>query len=109
MEFIIIKSADLQITKHPDSNIWIKDGDSVTLSVVAFGAEEYEWKRDDKVITGPKYHGTNGPILTINGFSAADQGEYSCIVKNSERSLESKPANMALGIGYAQVIFVCYM
>ena len=88
---------DLQITQHPESNTSIKHGASVTLSVLAFGAEHYEWRKDHEVITGPKYNRMDGPILTINGFSAANQGKYSCVIKNGQKTIESNPANMALG------------
>ena len=61
------------------------------------GAEQYEWKKDGEVITGPKYSGSDGPTLTVNKFSVADQGKYLCVIRNSQQSIESNPANMALG------------
>ena len=65
----------------------------------AVGAESYEWNKDGKNITDTKYNiiGTDKPNLTINEFLADDQGHYVCVVKNSHRSIESMPANLALG------------
>ena len=63
---------------------------------VGSGHLSYQWKKDKREITGPKYSGTNGPILTINKFSTDDQGEYMCVVKDSRKIISSNSANMAL-------------
>ena len=68
----------------------------------AIGAEPllYKWKRNGEDITYPECTGINTPILTIHSFSQDHQGNYSCIVSNSQKSVSSGPANLALGMKY---------
>ena len=50
-------------------------------------------KEDPSVILG----GTCEPALTINKFSTDNQGEYYCVVKNSDKTSESNSAKMEHG------------
>ena len=88
----------LQVTKHPRSSTCV-DGESVALSVVAVGAEplHYKWKKNREDITNPECTGTTSLTLTILSFSQAHVGNYSCIISNNQNSIESEPANLALG------------
>ena len=85
--------------QHPQSNMSIRYGERVTLSVSANGAEHlsYKWKKDGEDITDPKCIGTDRPTLTIGEFIRDNQGKYSCVINNSHSSIESEPASLALG------------
>ena len=89
----------LQVTKHPRSSTCV-DGESVALSVMAVGAEplHYKWKKNREDITDPECTRTTSPTLTILSFSQAHEGNYSCIISNKQKSIQSEPANLALGI-----------
>ena len=65
----------------------------------ATGADHlsYQWKKDGENITNPKCFGTDTPMLSITEFVKEDEGEYSCLIKNSQSSIESEKANLALG------------
>ena len=96
--------AELQILEHPKGNSRIKyhNGEParVTLSVSAVGSGclSYQWKKDGKAISDSKQcSGTSEPTLTINGFSTDSQGEYSCVIKNNHKTIESNSAKMEQG------------
>ena len=89
----------LQVIKHPRSSTCVND-DSVVLSVVAVGVEplHYKWKKNGEDITDSECTGTTSPTLTILSFSQAHEGNYSCIISNNQKSIESESANLTLGI-----------
>ena len=96
--------AELQILEHPEGNSTVKyhNGEPacVTLNVSAVGSGclSYRWKKNGKPIRDSiKCSGICEPTLIINGFSTDDQGEYSCIIKNSRKTIESNSVKMELG------------
>ena len=71
---------------------------TLSVSAVGSGCLTYQWKKDGKAISDSKQcSGTCEPTLKINGFSTDDQGEYSCVIKNNHKTIESNSAKMALG------------
>ena len=88
----------LQVTKHPRTRTCV-NGERVDLSVSAIGAEplRYKWKMNGEDITSPEFSGTNFPTLTIYTFSQTHQGNYTCVVSNNQKSVQSEAANLALG------------
>ena len=66
----------------------------------AIGAKplQYQWKKNGSDITDPECTGDNTQILTIDSFSQAHEGHYSCIVSNSLQSVESETAHLTLGV-----------
>ena len=71
----------------------------MTLTVSATGAESlsYHWKKDEEDINGDNYDGVDAPNLTIKEFLPDDQGNYSCVIKNCNRSIQSEKADLAPG------------
>ena len=71
----------------------------MTLTVSATGAESlsYHWKKDEEDISSDNYDGVDTPSLTIKKFLPDDQGKYFCVIKNCNRSIQSEPADLALG------------
>lgn len=72
----------------------------MTLSVSAVGAERvsYRWRKDEEDIIDPtSFTGIDASSLTINQFLPEHQGKYLCVIKHSEGSIESEPADLALG------------
>ena len=53
----------------------------------------YKWMKDREEISDVK----STDKLTIVSFSNRDQGNYSCIVRGGQQSIESKPASLGLG------------
>lgn len=65
------------ITSHPQ-NQQIDSGDDVTLSVTATGDNiAYQWRKDAVDLTGEI-----AALLLISNFTAADLGDYTCLVSN---------------------------
>ena len=54
----------------------------------------YQWMKDGEEISDAK----DTEKLTITSFSTQDQGNYLCIVKGGQQSIESKPALLGLGM-----------
>ena len=70
---------------------------TLSVSVIGAGNLSYYWKKNGDDITDSKYAGIDAAKLTINNFTTNDQGKYSCVVKNCNSSIESEPADLALG------------
>ena len=64
----------------------------VTLSVSAVGSGQlfYQWKKDGKPID------CNKPTLTIPFFRCKHQGDYTCEARDSQETVESRPAKLKL-------------
>ena len=94
-----ISITDLQICEHPRSGTCTY-GARVVLSLSAVGSEplQYKWKKNGEDIIDPKCTGISTPILTIHSFSQDHQGNFSCIVSSNQKSIQSKHANLALGM-----------
>ena len=58
---------------------------------------QYKWKKNGEDIIDPECTGTNLSTLTIHSFSHVHDGNYTCTVSNNEQSINSEPANLALG------------
>ena len=64
------------ITTQP-TDVNVKLGEPISLSVAATDGREYEWYRDSKRIVG-----ANGPTLDITKAAMSDAGLYSAVVRN---------------------------
>ena len=96
---LLLNYADLQIIEQPQEELIVNCGESVTLHVSAVGSGQlsYQWKKDQQEITDrDHYTGINTAALTITSFSDRYQGDYQCIVKNDDATLESKHARVEL-------------
>lgn len=84
--------------EDPQDNLRISCGENVTLQVSAVGSEQlsYQWKKDKKYITDPKFIGIKGPKLTISSFGCSHQGDYICEVKNGHKTITSSCAKLKL-------------
>ena len=82
--------------EQPQESSIISYGESVTLRVSAVGSGQlyYKWKKDGKDITDPKYTGIDTAALTINSFSDTTQGDYVCVVKNENSTVQSNSAKL---------------
>jgi predicted lipoprotein with Yx(FWY)xxD motif len=81
--------------------------ESATLRVSAVGSGQlsYQWKKDDQEITDcDHYAGINTAALTISSFSDKCQGDYLCIVKNDNVTIESKHATVEL----SKSVLICF-
>lgn len=59
-------------------------GADPTIMVGGINLEDYEWYKDDVLLTNnAKYGGLGTATLTINDMTLADEGIYSCVVSNS--------------------------
>jgi hypothetical protein len=89
--------ADFQIIEQPQEKLIVNCDESVTLRVSAVGSGQlsYQWKKDELEITDDDhYTGINTAALTIFSFSDKCQGDYLCIVKNDDVTIESKHAKV---------------
>ena len=83
-----------EIYSEPSSEA-VLSGRSATLSVKAYGSKsmDYQWLKDGSPIDDEV-----SDTLTIDGFGAEDEGQYSVIVTNSEGSTTSQSAALSLVI-----------
>ena len=74
-------------------------GSNVTFSVIATGADAYQWMKDGVNITdtADTYSGTNTSTLTVLSVSVADEGMYSCRVFNGFEFNDSAIAQLDVG------------
>ena len=96
--FDITFKTELSILKHPKSTS-CEYNEAVSLSVVAIGAGQlkYQWRRNEQDINDPKCIGVDTSNLGITSVSDVHIGKYTCIVEDSQMSVESKPAQLDLG------------
>ena len=96
--FDISFKTELSILKHPKSTS-CKYNEAVSLSVLAIGTGQlkYRWRKDGQDIKDPKCIGVDTRSLGITSVSDAHIGKYTCIVEDSQTSVESKPAQLDLG------------
>lgn len=83
---------DVVITEQPTRYVRADAGDEVVLSVAATSALtplEYKWKKGETVV------GTDA-TLVIASLGEADEGEYTCVVSNTESSATSNPADVRI-------------
>jgi rhamnogalacturonyl hydrolase YesR len=78
------------ITVHPQDKT-VCDGNSVQFCVTPTGASSYQWKKD-----GGDIPGATVSCYTINPVTAADAGNYTCVVSNSCGSATSNPATLTV-------------
>ena len=95
LEYYFYDKIDLIILIHPQSKTCEYNA-PVSLSVSAIGAGNlnYKWKKDGKDVTDPGYAGVDNSTLTIDLFTSAHVGIYTCTVGDSHRSVESDPAQL---------------
>ena len=70
----------------------------LSVSAVGRGPLSYKWKKDGKDISYPECIGNNTDTLTIHSFTHKYEGLYKCTVTDSQKSIESEPANLTLGL-----------
>ena len=72
---------------------------AVSLSVLAIGTGllKYQWRKDGQDIKDPKCIGVDTSTLGITSVSDAHIGKYTCIVEDSQTSVESKSAQLEIG------------
>ena len=96
----LIIHTDPHITNHhQEASIIVKDGESVTLRMSAIGSGQlsYNWKKNGQDITdSDNCTGTDTAALTITSFTEENQGQYTCIVKNHIKTVESRPTKLKL-------------
>ena len=71
----------------------------MSLSVFAIGTGQlkYQWKKDGQNVTDSECIGPDTSNLGITSFSDAHVGWYTCVIKDSQMSVESYPARLDLG------------
>lgn len=83
-----------QITAQPPAQIRLVTGtgNTLALAVTATGtpAPVYQWRRDKVDLPGQR-----SPTLVLTRATEAQAGAYTCLVSNSEGSVESQPAVVA--------------
>jgi hypothetical protein len=84
-----------KITTQPLAQV-ASAGTSATFQVAATGTEPlaYQWKKDDNPISGA----TNA-TLTLSSLTAADAGDYNCIVSNAGGEAVSAKAHLDIFSG----------
>ena len=91
---------DPHILNHPqETSINVKYGESMTLNVSAIGSGQlhYNWKKNGQDITdSDDCTGTDTAALTITSFTEENQGQYTCIVKNHIKTVESSATKLKL-------------
>lgn len=77
-------TASVQITQQPASKE-ICAGASATFSVAGTGTGlSYSWKKGNTVLLNAgKYSGVNTATLNISSTSAAEEGQYSCVISST--------------------------
>ena len=83
------------ITLHPAS-VKAAQGNQVKLECRAERAVCYDWYRNDKIIRSEARQG----MLVLATFSAADVGEYFCVVVNDHGRVRSRVVTVELGTQY---------
>ena len=85
-----------EITEQPQSQA-VMEGDSVTFSVSAAGAEplSYQWYKD-----GALLEGATGASYTIESVNVGDLGSYTVVVSNELGETTSTPATLTLKTPY---------
>ena len=86
------------IIEHPDDQLNITHGEKATLSVKATGTGlTYQWKRNGvKIRDRDDIEGITDSTLTLAKVSISDEGEYTCVVSNSEGSAASQAAPLTV-------------
>ena len=97
--------------EQPQEELIVNCDESVTLRVSAVGSGQlyYKWKKDQQEITDrDHYAGIDTEALTITSFSDKYQGDYLCIVKNDDATIESKHAKVKLSKSMLIMLFSEY-
>ena len=84
------------ITRHPQNNINIIPGTSVTFTVTAAGSNIYTWKQNGNLLPSCDRFVTANETLTIQNVQPSDAGSYCCVVSNDVGSTTSNSATLAL-------------
>jgi subtilisin-like proprotein convertase family protein len=81
----------------PPTNAERVSGQSVTFTVGATGATNFQWQKGDvNVSDGDKISGATTSSLTITGLMLEDAGQYKCIVSNSCLTIPSSSAALVV-------------
>lgn len=95
-------SSLLIITQHPETQNKVS-GDEVRLVISASGPSPltHQWWKDGEPITANNYpncSGIDSPILDIKPFLPENVGSYKCIVSHAGNTVESRSAQLILGM-----------
>ena len=82
------------ITRQPVS-VSVLGGESVTFSVEAENATDYQWYKNGKIIDG-----ANRPLYIMDGITGYDVGEYSVTVSNKKASVASDTVTLEISEPY---------
>ena len=77
-------------TTQPTAQSDIPLGSDITLTSVANGADSYQWYKGETAISGE-----TGADLTITGYTASDDGDYTNRATNASGSTNSSTATLA--------------
>ena len=84
------------ITRHPQNNLSIIPGTSVTFTVTADGSDIYTWKQNGNPLPSCDRFVTANETLTIQNVQPSDAGSYCCVVSNDAGSTTSNSAILSL-------------
>lgn len=72
-------------------------GTSTTFAVVAYGASSHQWRKDGVPLSdGGAYQGVTTTQLSIIGASAAEAGDYDCVLSNTCGNTISSAASLVV-------------
>jgi len=97
-EAVVVISETTKISGHPASRENIEEGTDVTFLVIASGENlQYQWRKNGvKLSNGENIEGVNLPIMIIHDVTAADEGEYDCVVLGECLVLGSQIATLTV-------------
>ena len=80
------QSGKIVVTKQPTGGI-LCAGDTISFKVYANDTAYYQWQKDGSDISG-----ATKPTFTISSVNESNEGNYSCVVRNSYGEVFSNPA-----------------
>ncbi len=86
------------ITQDPQAALDVCPGSQVQFTVAASGEGvlQYEWQKDGATCAGAQYAGVDTATLTISGATAAEAGQYACLITAGCGTMTSATAALTL-------------
>jgi hypothetical protein len=87
------------ITMHPSSQTVPQGANNVNLTVAASGSAPltYQWKFGTMELNGQ-----TGTTFTLNGVTSANDGDYTCVVRNTAGTATSNVAKLIVQLNFVQ-------